>query len=107
MRAFVAGLLLVITAWVIVIDPVVCPDGCTEASSAAAVTMHADDGGARPASAPEVARAVCLFCLGVTATHAGAPLLAPGLRVESLGVPPVDRAPLPPSHDIDHPPRLV
>jgi hypothetical protein len=105
MRPFVAALLLLITAWVIVIDPVVCPDGCADAPAGAAVTMHADGDGALPA--PEMARAVCLFCLGVTATHAAAPVLAPGLRVEAIGVASIAPAPLPPSHDIDHPPRLV
>jgi hypothetical protein len=67
--------------------------------------MHADGDGAL--TAPEGARAVCLFCLGVTATHAAATLLAPGLRVEAVGVASIEPSPLPPLHDIDHHPRIA
>lgn len=49
---------------------------------------------------------VCPFCIGVTAARHEASL-APGARMSDVRPTTVDRLPHPPTHGIDHPPRLA
>jgi hypothetical protein len=86
-RRFVAAFVLVLVAALAAVDPVLCPDGCSD--------------NARPQPG------ACLSCQhGILTTEPHDPISTP-IRIHAQPAPPHFRLTLPPSHAIDHPPRLT
>jgi len=88
-KLFTICLLAVVTC-LVAADPLLCPDGCTDAQHAGQPSHPG----------------ACLSCQnGIVSTDSIEPVSAPSL-IESRPIAPEGSLPSSPSHAIDHPPRL-
>ena len=97
MRRFVAALLVVLIAGLATVDPLVCPDGCTDAASQAFSA----------ASSLSHAPSLCLQCLNAFGSTSWPSFSLSTTIVSTTPGSAAGGIILPPPNTIDHPPRSL